>query len=276
MHGRGRALAPRSPVPARTRRRSAAPAPHSGARLRLPAASAAPSAPRRPSEPRPPSRRAPAAGGGSRPARAGLGRILSAVIAFRLGRPRAPVSAPGPGASRPRRRPAASPRPPVAASWRALRRCAEREAESRACGAAPLRRSLPPEAATAARRHRPPSGEGRPPQATPEGARSRPTPLTACPEIRRQTNFAAPRPSRPAIEAAPRAAGRGRGAPGAPRNAVPGRAPGETRRGVAQNFEISTSCEVMNSSSAGLPASVAAIPRLIAGPISSGLSTRSP
>ncbi len=42
------------------------------------------------------------------------------------------------------------------------------------------------------------------------------------------------------------------------------------------NLETATSLEVMNSSSAGWPCSVAAMPRLIAGTISAGSVTRSP
>ena len=43
-----------------------------------------------------------------------------------------------------------------------------------------------------------------------------------------------------------------------------------------QNFDTSTSFVVMNSSSAGLPSCVASMPRLIAGTMSAGFSTRSP
>jgi len=42
------------------------------------------------------------------------------------------------------------------------------------------------------------------------------------------------------------------------------------------NLETATSLDVMNSRSAGWPASVAAMPRLIAGTISAGSVTRSP
>ncbi len=47
-------------------------------------------------------------------------------------------------------------------------------------------------------------------------------------------------------------------------------------RAVPYSRETSTSLEVMNSSSAGWPFSVAAIPRLMAATISPGFSTRSP
>ncbi len=54
-------------------------------------------------------------------------------------------------------------------------------------------------------------------------------------------------------------------------------APRRTSEGFCYlNLETATSFEVMNSSSAGSPRSVAAMPRLIAGMISAGSVMRSP